>query len=246
MDLAGTIDAVGPDVSWVVGERVMAVVIPLRALGGAQAEFVVVPADGVARVPDALALTEAATVPLNGLTARLALDTLALPRGSTLGITGAAGALGGYAVQLAKLDGLRVVADASATDEALVTGLGADIIVPREHEADAFRAAVPEGLDAVVDCAVLGGAVLAAVRDGGQLAAVRSFREPSERGIAIRQIWISDYVTNHAALHVLADLAGQGLLTTRLADTLPPEHAADAHRRLAAGGVRGRLVISFD
>jgi NADPH2:quinone reductase len=246
MDLAGTIDAVGQDVDFVVGERVMAVVIPLRVLGGAQAELVVVPAASVARLPAGLVAIEAATVPLNGLTARLALDRLALPRGATLGVTGAAGGLGGYAVQLAKLDGIRVVADASAADEALLAALGADVIVPREHGAAAFNAAVPAGLDAVLDCAVLGGDVLPAIRDDGQLAAIRAFREPAERGIAVRQIWISDYVTNQLALQTLADLAGNGDLTMRLAETLPPEHVADAHRRLEAGGVRGRLVLAFE
>jgi len=246
MDLAGVIDAVGPDVDWAVGERVMAIVIPLRLQGGAQAERVVVPADGLARIPHGLATIAAATVPLNGLTARLALDRLALPRGATLGVTGAAGALGGYAIQLAKLDGLQVIADASSADEMLIAELGADIVVPRQRGVDAFRSAVPDGLDAVLDCAVLGNALLPAVRDGGQLAAIRAFREPTERGIASRQIWISDYATNHSALQTLADLAGEGLLTMRVADTLAPERAADAHRRLEAGGVRGRLVITFE
>ncbi len=67
---------------------------------------------------------------MNGLTARLAIDLLNLPAGETIAVTGAAGAVGGYAVQLAKVDGLRVIADAAPADENLVVALGADQIVP--------------------------------------------------------------------------------------------------------------------
>jgi NADPH:quinone reductase-like Zn-dependent oxidoreductase len=74
---------------------------------------------------------EAATLPMNGLTARLALDVLNLDPGETLAVTGSAGAVGGYAIQLAKADGLRVIAEAAAADDNLVATLGADQIVVR-------------------------------------------------------------------------------------------------------------------
>ena len=81
MELAGEIDAVGPGGDWQVGRPVMAIALPLRALGGAQAEQVVVPAASVAEIPAGATLEQAATLPMNGLTVRLALDTLALARG---------------------------------------------------------------------------------------------------------------------------------------------------------------------
>jgi NADPH:quinone reductase-like Zn-dependent oxidoreductase len=246
MELAGTIDAVGPEVQWAIGDRVMAIVIPLRLLGGAQAEHVVVPATSVAIAPASLDMLAAAVVPLNALTARLALDKLALPAGASLGVIGATGALGRFAIQLAKFDGLRVVADASPADEALVSGLGADAVVPRGGDMAALRSAAPGGLDALLDCAVLGAALLPAIRDGGQLAAVRAFREESERGIEIRQVWISEYVANQRVLQHMAQLAADGVLTSAVAGTFAPDHAADAHRRLEAGGVRGRLLVVFD
>ena len=81
---------------------------------------------------------------MNGLTVRLALDLLALEPGQTLAVTGAAGAVGGYAIELGKLDGLTVIADAAPADEALVRELGADIVVPRgEGCVAAIRDAVP-------------------------------------------------------------------------------------------------------
>ena len=81
MELAGTVDAAGPGTDWQPGERVMAIVTPRRPGGGAQADFVVVPADSVARVPESTSLEAAATLPMNGLTVRLALDLLALQPG---------------------------------------------------------------------------------------------------------------------------------------------------------------------
>jgi NADPH:quinone reductase-like Zn-dependent oxidoreductase len=246
MELAGEIDAVGPGSEWSPGQRVIAIVLPFRPLGGAQAELVVVPGESVAEVPDGATLEQAATLPMNGLTVRRALDLLALDVGQTLAVTGSAGAVGGYAIELAKLEGLRVVADAAPADEALVRGFGADLVVPRgDGCAQAIRAAMPGGVDAVLDAALLGPAILPAVRDGGQLAAVRPFQGDSERGIEIRAVAVSEYATNQDALRALVRRAGAGQLTLRVAETFAPGRAGDAHRRLEAGGVRGRLLITF-
>ena len=246
MELAGEIDAVGPGGHWSAGQQVIAIVVPFRPLGGAQAELVVVAGESVAEVPDGASLEQAATLPMNGLTVRRALDILALGPGQTLAVTGAAGAVGGYAIELGKLDGLTVVADAAPADEALVRGFGADIVVARgEGCAQAIRDALPGGVDAVIDAALLGPAILPAVRDGGQLAAVRAFGGESERGIEIRQVWVAEYATNQEALRGLVRQAGAGQLTLRVAETFAPERAGDAHRKLEAGGVRGRLLITF-
>ena len=246
MELAGEIDAVGAGSDWAQGQQVMAIVLPFRALGGAQAEHVVVPATSVAEVPAGATLEQAATLPMNGLTVRRALDLLALEPGRTLAVTGSAGAVGGYAIELGKHEGLTVIADAAEADEALVRGFGADVVVPRgEASAAAIRAAFPDGVDAVLDAALLGPAILPAVRDGGQLIAVRPFAGETERGIEIKLVLVSEYATNQAALRELGRQAGEGTLTLRVAETYPPERAADAHRRLEAGGVRGRLLIAF-
>jgi NADPH2:quinone reductase len=246
MELAGEIDAVGRGSNWSEGQRVIAIVVPFRPLGGAQAELVVVPARSVAAVPDGATLEQAATLPMNGLTVRRALDMLALAPGETLAVTGSAGAVGGYAIELGKLAGLTVLADAAAPDEALVRGLGADVVVPRgEGCAGAIREAFPDGVDAVIDAALLGPAILPAVRDGGQLAAVRAFAGESERGIEIRHVRVADYALNQEALSELVRRAGAGQLTLRVAETFAPERAGDAHRKLEAGGVRGRLLITF-
>jgi NADPH2:quinone reductase len=245
-EAAGTVDAVGAGTGLHVGERVMAIVSPFTPGGGAQAEYVVVPADSAARVPAGVGLAEAATLPMNGLTVRRALDVLALPDGATLAVTGAAGAVGGYAVELGAMEGLRVIADAKPEDEQLVRSLGAEVVVPRGPDVGtAIRRAVPAGVDALLDAALIGPPVLPAVRDGGHLAAVRPFRGDSERNITITLVLVAEYLRNGAALARLAALAGAGGLTLRVADTLPVERAAEAHRRFEKGGVRGRLVLTF-
>jgi NADPH:quinone reductase len=131
MDAAGVLDEIGEGVETdlAIGDEVMAIVMP-RGSHGAYSEFTVVPWESVTRTPVGSSLVEAATLPMNGLTARRALDLLALRPGQSIAVTGAAGAFGGYVVQLAKAEGLRVIADASPADVALVSGLGAEV-VPR-------------------------------------------------------------------------------------------------------------------
>lgn len=246
MELAGTVDAIGPGAAWRPGDRVMAITTPRRPRGGAQAEYVVVPAGSVARIPEGASFAEAATLPMNGLTARLALDQLALPAGETIAVTGAAGAVGGYTIQLAAGEGLRVIGDAKPDDEELVLALGAETVVPRGPDvAAAIRELVPQGVAAVVDTALIGPPVLAAISDGGQLIAVRPFRGEAERGITIKPILVSSYLEEGARLAALADLAAKGSLTLRVARQVPAERAADAHRLLEGGGIRGRLVLMF-
>src|SRR3546814_11910316 len=113
------------------------------------------PVGSVVAAPAGTSHVEASTLPMNGLTTRLALDLLALEPGPVLGVTGAAGALGGYVIELAKADGLTVTAVASAQDAAHVRKLGADIVVRRRDDLAArFLAEVPSGVPGLVDGSV--------------------------------------------------------------------------------------------
>ena len=115
MDLAGVVESVGEGVDRLsVGDEVMAAVTPRRPEGGAQAELVVVPEASAVLVPDGATMTEAATLPMNGLTALRGLDMLELPSGATLAVTGGAGLLASYAIPLAKARGLVTVAECRA------------------------------------------------------------------------------------------------------------------------------------
>jgi NADPH:quinone reductase len=252
MDLAGVVEDVGTEVSsWKAGDRVMAAVSPSVAGGGAQAEYRVVAEDQLAAVPDGWSLTDAATLPMNGLTVRAALDMLGLPTGATLAVTGSAGIVGQYAIQLGTHLGLTVIGDAAPADVPLIESFGARHVVPRgDATAAAVRDLFPDGVDAVIDAALLGPTVLPAVRDGGQLLAVRPYQGPTEDGkaerdITVHLVLVGQHLHEGHRIAELAGLVNEGVLTLRVADVLPADQAAEAHRRLAAGGVRGRLVLTF-
>jgi NADPH2:quinone reductase len=249
MDVAGTIDEVGDGVEdshgWFVGDEVAAIVVPKGNSGG-YCEHVVVPADSVTRKPKGTTWAEAASFLMNALTARQALDLLDLSAGATLGVTGGAGAFGGYVIQLAANAGLRVIADSSPADEELIRSFGAHEIVPRgDGVAARFRAVVPGGLDAIADGALLFEQVIPAIRDGGQIAVLRLQEGGAERGITVHSFTVRSYATNAAAINQVREQVESGVLAIRLAATLPYYEAAEAHRRLERGGLRGRIVLEF-
>ncbi len=249
MDAAGAVESVGPGVERLtLGDPVMAAVMPRRPEGGAQAGLVVVPAASVVAAPVGATIEQAATLPMNGLTALRGLELLALEPGATLAVTGGAGLLASYVIPLAKRQGLRVLADAKPEDDELVRSFGADEVLPRgDGLVAALRAQAPGGVDAVYDTALLGRALLPAIRPGGALAFVRTWDgEDVEDGIHIRRVQIADVIERTGWLGELAALATEGLLALRVAETFPPERAADAHRLIERGGLRGRALIVFD
>ena len=249
MDAAGTVESVGPEVDRLkVGDQVMAAVSPGRPEGGAQQELLVVPAASVVPVPDGATLQQAATLPMNGLTARLGLELLGLSEGDTLAVTGGAGLLASYVIPLAKQRGLRVIADAKPEDEELVRSFGADVVVARgEGFTDAVLEAAPDGADAVYDTALLRRAAFAAIRDGGQIVVVRGWDgdEVEDRGIRVRPVFVRTALDRTDWLEELRELASAGRLQLRVAREFPPEEAAEAQRLTDAGGLRGRVVIVF-
>lgn len=246
-EVAGTIDEVEqrarPELT--LGTEVIAVTEPKLALGG-QAQYVVVPAESVVRAPKGVDLTAASTLLMAALTAQMGLDALALAPGATVAVTGAAGGIGGYAVQLAKAAGLTVVADAADKDRDLVTSLGADHVLPRgDGFPDGVRRLRPDGADGVIDGGSVGAAVAAAVRDGGGIATFKGFTGDTDRGVSWFPVFVYDRIRDTAALTRLRDQAESGVLTLRVVGSYPLEQVAEAHRLIEEGGVRGRPVLVF-
>ncbi len=243
MDVAGEVVEIGDGVDHLaVGDSVMGVVVP----HGAYREDKVLSGNSVVRVPAGTDAVVAATLPLNGLTARRALDVMALQPGQVLAVTGAAGAFGGYVVQLAKTEGLTVIADTAETDEELVRGLGADVVVRRGDDvALRIREKFPDGVDGLADGSVQGPLVLPAVKDGGAVTTVRGYRGDGQRGVRVFPVFVSEMAEEREALDRLRQQVEDGTLTLRVAQTFPAQNAAQAHRLLERGGVRGRLVLTF-
>ena len=195
MEAAGIVDEIGSGVPdrLKVGDAVMAIVVP-KGSHGAYREQIVLDARSVLRAPNGKTHSEAATLPMNGLTARLSLDLLKLSPGQVIAVTGAAGAYGGYVVQFAKAEGLTVIAGASEKDEKLVELLGADIVVRRGDDvASRIREHFPQGVDGLADGAVLNERVIPGVRDGGAFTSVRGFQGIPQRDIRFTTTFVRSY-----------------------------------------------------
>ncbi|HPF36650.1 MAG TPA: NADP-dependent oxidoreductase [Candidatus Krumholzibacteria bacterium] len=250
MDVSGVVDALGPDVDPAlglsVGMDVTAMVSNFAGYGG-YAEYVCVPAGSVAAMPEGKSYAEAAAYLMPAMTARVALDSLGLPAGSSLEIIGAAGAVGAFACILAERDGLEVTAIASPSDEEWLRSLGVTHFVPRGADADAaVRAIHPQGVDAILDTAGLRERAFPALKDGGSYMALRSWDDaPSVRGIRTGYISVRDRIDDHAAIAEISRLVETGVLPLRVAQVFPSAEAAAAHELQAAKGVRGRVVIEM-
>ena len=248
MDASGTVESVGSGVEGLrPGQQVMAALTPRRPEGGAQAELIIVPAASTVPAPDVVTLEQAATLPMNGLTAMRGLELLGLGPGETLLVSGGAGLLASYAIPLAKRQGLRVIAVAAPADEQLVRSFGADEVVARGNGMPAaVRELAAGGVAGLFDTALLGRSAFGAIRDGGAIAVVRGWDDgDTERGIDVRPVWVREVLQRTDWLHELRGLASDGTLKLRIAGEYPPERAGDAQRAMEAGGLRGRGLIVF-
>ena len=247
MDVAGEVDEVGNgvDTGIKVGDKVMAMVMPNK-LHGAYREQLILDQNAVVKAPEGFSHFEASTLPMNGLTARLSLDLLDLKKGNIIAVTGGPGAYGGYVIQLAKADGLNVLADSNEKDIQLLKDLGVDHIIPREKNfVEEVRKIFPNGVDGIADGALLNEKAVGAVKDNGSFTSVRNFIGEPQRNINFTATWVSEYNCDFEKLNKLRQQVEDGLISLRVADIVTPENAAEAHRRLDAGGTRGRMVISW-
>ena len=241
-DVAGTVAAVGEGVTrFTLGDAVVGTQERLDVASGTQAEFVVLEDRALAKAPPGGDLVQLASLGLNATTADQALDALALQAGQWLLVSGAAGGVGLFAVELARLRGLRVVAHAGPADEELVRGAGAELFVSREEDlVPTVRRLVPGGVDGAVDAADLAAGAADAVRHGGAFVSLLNTAPQARREVRMTNLaWHSD----GERLAKLAAYAGAGLISLRVARTFPLARIADAHEALAAGGLRGRIVL---
>ncbi|MBF4770393.1 zinc-binding dehydrogenase [Nocardioides agariphilus] len=230
-DLVGRVVATGPDVTaYRVGDVVAALDDQLFAADRTQADLVALDVDALALVPEGLDPLDAATVPLNALTAAQALDLLGDADGRDLLVTGAGGAVGGYALALAVSAGWSVTGLGRERDEAFVRSTGAAFTTQLD----------PASYDAVLDPASIVDAALAAVRDGGTYVGVQSTNVPESERVTTTAVMV------HRDGDRLAELlarSASGELEVRVAGTVPLAEAATAYAKVAAGGQRGRWLL---
>jgi NADPH:quinone reductase-like Zn-dependent oxidoreductase len=108
-----------------------------------------------------------------------------------------------------------------------------------------IRRELPDGVPGVIDGAGLNAGILPAIADGSSLATLKGWSGPAQRSISIYPISSFDAARNTDLFDHLRQLAEDGTLTLRVAEVMPAARAGEAQRRLAAGGLRGRLVLDF-
>jgi NADPH:quinone reductase len=232
-DVAGVVDKIGTGAArFTVGDHVVGLSMWFSTRQGTHAELVVLDEGACAYAPAGVSPTAAATLPLNGLTAWSALVTAKVDRGDRLLVTGAAGAVGGYIVQLATMRGIEVLGHGRASDRDTVLGFGAVDFVE--------DLAGLNGISAAIDTTGRPDAVMAIMGHDGRLVTL-SARPSAERAdVTVKAAWVRP---DADALAQLCSLAGAGDVALRVAETCSFDHAAEAHRLIAAGGVRGRIVL---
>ncbi|MGW4395137.1 NADP-dependent oxidoreductase [Amycolatopsis nivea] len=235
-EFAGTIVRTGAGVTeFEPGQQVAG----FRALG-CYAEYVTVPVSQLAVKPENVDWLTAGAVSASGQTAHTALERLGARSGETILIHGAAGGVGSVAVQLARHHGLRVIGTGSEANQEYLRTLGATPVVYGEGELDRLRSAAPDGIDLAFDTAGHGN-----LRTAAEIVADRerigSIVEP---GLAkeLGGQWITSD-RSARRLRELLDLCARGELRVTVRAEYPLDDAASAHRDVAAGHGRGKVVL---
>jgi len=239
VDVSGTVEASRAD-DFAVGDRVFGI-----SASGGYAEYSTASATAIARKSDALTDEQAAAIPVSGLTAWQALlDRGGLEGGQTALVAGAAGGVGHFAVQFAKLAGARVIGIGSTRNRDFVLGLGADEYVDytQQEVGEAVR-----DVDLALD--TVGGqttaSLLPAVREGGTLVTIAG--DPHEEAARERGVRAELLVMSFESerLARIAELVADGDVKVQIAETLPLAEARRAHELSESGHVRGKLVLTL-
>ncbi|MDX6227570.1 MAG: hypothetical protein QOI76_960 [Frankiales bacterium] len=245
LDVAGTIDALGEGVD---GLQVGDPVIGFLPFGddGATAEYVLAAAESLAPAPASIPLADAAALPIVGLTAWQALfEHAKLQTGQRILVNGASGAVGGYAVQLAKAAGAHVIATASARTRAQVEAQGADEVI--DHTAGEVSAAISGPIDVLLNLAPISpeqfSALAARVSDGGVIVNTTVWMPaPSDeaRGVRGIDLFVRSDATELAELSARVD---RGELTVDIAQRVPMTALASVHTRAGGGSLAGKVIV---
>ncbi|MEU6072855.1 NADP-dependent oxidoreductase [Micromonospora sp. NPDC047074] len=240
-DVAGTVVEIGENVrTLAVGDRVIGRIDG----GGTAAEYVAAPADSLVPAPTAIPLAEAAAIPLAGLTAWQAVfEHARVTPGQRVLVNGAGGGIGGFAVQLARHAGAKVIATASPRSAAVVRQLGADRTI--DYTAAPVGDALDEPVDIVLNLVAISpqraAALVPLVRPGGVLVSATIPVEPAPGTpvTAVRFVARND-TTQLAALVELVDA---GAVRVDVAASRPLADLASVHRDAEAGRTRGKIIL---
>ena len=244
-DFCGVIEALGPDVEeFRVGQAVFGSVADES---GSYAEYALAPTSQVVEKPAELDPIQAAAVPVPALIVWQALfDAGNLQAGQTVLIHGAAGGVGGFAVQFAKWKGARVIGTASAANIEFVRELGADQVI--DYHASPFEN-VARNVDVVLD--TIGGDTQErswkVLKKGGIL--VSLVQPPSDQTAAAhgaRGIFMREDSKRTDQLTQIAELVASGRVKVNVETVLPLREARKAQELSQSGHARGKIVLAID
>ena len=260
-DAVGSVVEVGAGVAaFAVGDRVWCNSLGHAGRQGALAEYAVVAADRLYRLPDAIDPEHAAVVLHTGATAHLGLVREArLQAGDTLFVEGAGGGVGSAIVQMARAIGARIIATAARRDHDWCRDCGADVLIDY-HDDDRYeqaRQAAPAGIDVWWDNSGRNdfAAVLPLMRLGARIILMSGLRgaDPAlpvgalyTRDITLHGFAISNASVSElaAAAQVINRLLATGRLQARIGARYALADTAQAYAAMAAGGAPGRIVIT--
>jgi NADPH:quinone reductase-like Zn-dependent oxidoreductase len=239
-DFAGVVDEAGGGATgFAVGDRVYG-----SQLGRAAADFVVVktPADALLPTPEGISDQVASTLPIAGLTAAAALAAIGLQSGDTVLVGGAAGGVGVFAVQLAKLAGATVIGTASERTFEFLRQLGARPVAYGAGLADRVRALAPGGVTAATDLfgTETAEAALTLGVPPGRVSTIAAGPNPPG---GVRATGGSD--AGPADLERITDAIGAGKITVPIAATFPVGQIRDAVTLQAGRHVHGKVVVTL-
>lgn len=195
-------------------------------------------------LPPDLSWVQGAAMPVCSLTAHLLVAGADVTDGDSVAVTGAAGMVGGFAVELARSRGASVVGMVRQADAAEARRLGADSIVETGSDlGQQLKNLAPAGVDSCLDTVGLGASVIDGIRDGGHFLTTVPGSAPQEtRGVTTEVVQVQP---DAAALEGLLGVATTGGLTIRIAETIPWEEFRRGYELLQAGGVRGKVVLTI-
>lgn len=244
-DASGTVVAVGSGVTgFKAGDQVYG------TSGAFDAEYATVRAENIAHIPRGVGFTEAGVLAVSGLSALQGIDDiLQLKAGETLLIHGATGGVGTLAIQFAKARGIKVLATASSEEGlALLNRLGADAVVNGRTGdiAAAAKRVAPNGIDAVLG--LVGGDELercidAVRKDGRGRVAYLFGMEPLPKPRFGMRMTLYSFISGASELERLNKAVAEVKLQVPIAAEYPLANAAQAHERLEAGHLLGKIVL---
>ncbi|MBU3059997.1 NADP-dependent oxidoreductase [Nocardia sp. NEAU-G5] len=234
-EIAGVVDAVGPEAPWRVGDEVMG-----WPKNGGYADYAL--AERLAAKPAGLSFPDAVAIPVAANTASGGLEVLGLESGQTLLVNGASGAVGAMAVQLARAAGIEVIGTASAANQAVVARLGAAPTTYGEGVVERVRALAPRGIDAVFDCAGHG-FLDAAIELRGSTDGVITIADGDAAEKGVRFYSRTEGPALQEVEKVAQRVAAGEFQLTGPARTYPLAEAAAAQRESETGHGLGKIVL---